>query len=223
MAFRDLRKRLGLTQLELCQRSGYSERLIRKAEKGGKLRSETIRTLATAMSVEGKIVSIGDLTIDLESTARRFVESYDLLGCGMSKACSDIFIDDFEFHCHGDSKQSFTGVWTGLAGFQEYLNRFFSVFTRTPKTLEPVYVVCDDHAIARYEDRVFYRGQEMPAFWVNLHFEFRDGNALIQKTSPFFRLFFVFRGGERLECQNRHTLEYFQNIFYIPYVGSHKK
>ena len=198
MAFRGRRTRLGLTQLELCQRSGYSERLIRKAEKGGKLRSETIRALATAMSVEGEMVSFEDLTIDLESTARRFVESYDLLGCGMVTACSDIFVDDFEFHCHGDSKQSFTGVWTGLAGFQEYLNRFFSVFTRTPKTLEPVYVVCDDHAIARYEDGVFYRGQEMPAFWVNLHFEFRDGKVI--RIDDEFDSLKLARSFERLHC-----------------------
>ena len=42
-----------MSQVELSRSSGYSERVIRKAEAGGTLRLETIRDLATAMSVEG--------------------------------------------------------------------------------------------------------------------------------------------------------------------------
>ena len=178
MAFRVFRKRLDWTQVELGKRSGYSERLIRKAEMSGKLRSETIQALAAAMSVDGQNVTFADLTIDLESIARRFVVSYDSLGSSMLKACSDIFAQDFQFNCLSDPKQSFAGVWLGLTGFKEFLNLFFGTFKREPRILKPVYVVCEDHAVARFEDRVYYHGHEMPAFWVNLHFEFRDGKVI---------------------------------------------
>ena len=52
-----------MSQVESSRRSGYSERVIRKAEAGETLRLETIRDLATAMSVEGHSFSLQDLTI----------------------------------------------------------------------------------------------------------------------------------------------------------------
>ena len=52
-----------MSQVELSRRSGYSERVIRKAEAGGTLRFETIQDLATAMSVEGHSISLQDLAI----------------------------------------------------------------------------------------------------------------------------------------------------------------
>ena len=174
--FRGHRKLLGWSQAELGQRSGYSERVIRKAEAGGSLRLQTIQDLASAMSVDGRAVSFLDLTIDLELIARRFVESYDSLGCGMLQACGDIFADDFAFNCPADPNQiSFAGIWLGQIGFQEFLNRFFGAFTRNSGILKPVYMVSDDRVVARFEDQVCFHGHEMAAFWVNLHFHFRKG------------------------------------------------
>ncbi len=43
---RSLRKMHGWTQAELAKRAGYSERLIRKAELGGRLMPETIADLS---------------------------------------------------------------------------------------------------------------------------------------------------------------------------------
>ncbi len=174
--FRGHRKLLGWSQAELGQRSGYSERVIRKAEAGGSLRLQTIQDLASAMSVDGKAVSFLDLTIDLELIASRFVESYDSLGCGMLQACGDIFADDFAFNCPADPNQvSFAGIWPGRLGFQEFLNRFFGTFTRKSGILKPVYMVSDDRVVARFEDQVCFQGHEMAAYWVNLHFHFRKG------------------------------------------------
>ena len=175
-AFRVYRNRLGWSQSELGRRAGYSERVIRKAEAGGKLRLDTIQELAAAMSIEGQILSIADLTLNLESIARRFVESYDILGNGMLTACCDIFADDFTFNCPADPHQvSFAGEWTGKTGFQEFLNRFFGTFTRKAGLLKPVYMACENHAVARFDDQVSYHGQEMPSFWVNYHIEFCGG------------------------------------------------
>ena len=174
--FRGRRKLLGWSQAELGQRSGYSERVIRKAEAGGTLRLQTIQDLASAMSVDGHLVSFLDLTIDFEMIARRFVESYDILGCGMLHSCREIFADDFVFTCPADPTQvSFAGVWHRATGFQEFLNRFFGTFTRENGILKPIYMVSKERVVARFEDQVCYRGQEMPAYWVNLHFHFRKG------------------------------------------------
>ena len=176
MAFRVFRKQLGWTQVELSQRSGYSDRVIRKAETGGKLRPQTIQELAAAMSVEGQIVTFADLTIDLESIARRFIEGFDLLCSGILNSCCDIFADDFVLNCPADPNQfSFAGVWIGKSGFQEFVNRFFGTFTRRSGILKPVYMVCEDHVVARLDDQVSYQGNELPAYWVNFHFEFSHG------------------------------------------------
>lgn len=173
---RECRKQLGWSQVELGCRSGYSERVIRKAEAGGSLRLQTIKDLAMTMSVDGLAISFQDLTIDLESIARRFVESYDWLGCNMLTACYDIFASDFSFSCPADPNQvSFAGEWYGLSGFQEFLNRFFATFSRVAGTLKPIYMVSQDRVVARFADQVCFHGHELSAFWVNLHFQFRNG------------------------------------------------
>ena len=61
--FRDHRNLIGMSQLELSRRSGYSERLIRKAEAGGTLRLATIRDLAMAMTFDGHSITLQDLTL----------------------------------------------------------------------------------------------------------------------------------------------------------------
>ena len=198
MAFRVRRKQLGWTQVELSQRSGYSERVVRKAETGGKLRPETIQDLATAMSVDGQVITFTDLTIDLESIARQFVECYDLLSCRMLDACRNIFADDFVCNCPADPKQvTFAGVWIGHAGFQEFLNRFFGTFKRRAGILKPAYMVCEDHAVARFDDHVNYNGHEIAPFWVNLHFEFCHG--LVNRIDYEFDSVSVSKSLERLQ------------------------
>ena len=140
------------------------------------------------MSVDGHAISFQDLIIDLESIARRFVESYDWLGCDMLKACCDMFASDFSFHCPADPNQvSFAGEWYGLSGFQEFLNRFFATFTRNAGTLKPIYMVSQNRVVARFKDEVCFHGYEPLALWVNLHFQFQDG-FLIRIDDEFYSL-----------------------------------
>ena len=128
------------------------------------------------MSVEGRLVSLQDLTIDFESMAKKFVESYDWLGCKMLSACRDIFHPDFSFRFSADLNQvSIAGVWKGLSGFQEFLDRFFNTFARKRGTLKPIFMASHDRVVARFEDQVSFHGQEVSAYWVNLHFQFCDG------------------------------------------------
>ena len=202
---RSFRVQLGWSQVELGHRSGYSERVIRKAEAGGSLRFQTIQDLAMTMSVNGQAVSFQDLTIDLESIARRFVESYDSLGCDMLIACSNIFADDFVFNFSADANHSaFAGLWQGISGFQEFLNRFFATFSREQGILQPVYMASQNRMVVRFEDRVNYHHREMSAYWVNLHFQFRNG--LVTRIDDEFDSLNLSNSVERLQLVDEWAL-----------------
>ena len=58
---RALREKRGFTQIDLGRLSGYSERLIRKAESGGSIRLETFQNLAVALSNSSELISFSDL------------------------------------------------------------------------------------------------------------------------------------------------------------------
>ncbi len=60
--FRQIRKKLGISQVELGRRSGYSERVIRKAESGGVLRLRTLAELASAMSTSCEVITVREAT-----------------------------------------------------------------------------------------------------------------------------------------------------------------
>lgn len=173
---RRLRMEQGLSQDELAKRAGYSDRLIRKAEAGGNVCSQTIRDLADALSFPDAPVTYEDLVLDHLAMAKQFVHGYDHYGQWMLDTCLDLFHKSFVFYCPGDPNQvPFAGEWVGVAGMQTFFDRFFSLFTREPGTLQPTYLVGESHVCARYYDQVFFQGHTLPTFWVNLHIQFKDG------------------------------------------------
>jgi transcriptional regulator with XRE-family HTH domain len=175
----EFRKLAGMTQLELATRSGYSERAIRKAEAGGFLRISTLHDLAEALSTAERRVHVHEFVQNQLTMAMEFVEAYDRYGVAMMQHCGEIFSEAVELHCPGDSEQvPFAGVWRGRAGLQLFFDRFFGIFSRTPCSLKPIYLESDDRIVARYEDQVFFESHPMPAFWVNLHFQFQDGRVV---------------------------------------------
>ena len=62
LTIRQRRKQLGWSQIELGQRSGYSERVVRKAEASGTLRLQTVKDLAMTLSLGGYDITFQDLT-----------------------------------------------------------------------------------------------------------------------------------------------------------------
>jgi transcriptional regulator with XRE-family HTH domain len=172
----ELRKQAGLTQLDLAVRSGYSERVIRKAEAGGPLRFETVQDIAQCLSTPQHQVTATNLLRTHLDLASQFVHAYDHYGGSALEHCDGLFAEDFEFYCPGDPEQvAFAGTWPGTEGMQTFFDRFFGVFSRDPGSLQPVYLESKERIVARYEDRVYFEGHSMPPFWVNLHFQFRDG------------------------------------------------
>jgi len=173
---RHLRMEKGWSQEELAKRSGYSERLIRKAESGGTVSTQTIRDLAEALSDEERRVTYQELVMDPLSLAKQFVHAYDHFGQRMLDHCREIFHESFVFYCPGDKEQApFAGEWVGITGMQRFFDRFYTTFSRNLGTLNPTFLVAEDHVCARYFDQVFFQGHTLPQIWVNLHFRFQDG------------------------------------------------
>lgn len=179
-SLRNLRISRGMTQVELAQRSGYSERLVRKAEAGGSLSLATIEDIADALSSEYKLVAPSDLCCSPEMLARMFVDCYDEHERLMLDYCGHILSEDFVFHCADSTGSSFGGDWHGAKGFQTWLDQLFSTVSRlNRKCLTPSYMTADNRVTAHYCDTFVAGDHSQHVMWVNLHFT--TGNGLIQR------------------------------------------
>lgn len=173
---RSLRRRAGWSQAELGKRAGYCERVIRKAEAGGKLSMETIENLAQTFSNASILTTTKELIYSEELLARTFVESYDGHGVGMLDHCGDHLAPEFVFNVPAKkSVLKLAGAYNGKGEFQTFLNRFFSFFSRRPSSLATTYLMGEDRVLAHFEDTLCFHNHDLPPIWVNLHFYFRDG------------------------------------------------
>jgi transcriptional regulator with XRE-family HTH domain len=171
-----IRTLLGWTQAELGRRSGYSERLIRKAESGGTLKLSTIRDISEAMTAAGVPITVLQLTLDYLTLVREFIEAYDANGAEAVQHCDAIFTEDIELRCTADStKVSFAGTWQQIEGLKKFFVLYFEVFTRRPSSLTPTYFTSGESVIARFDDTLYHQGHRLPTVRFNLHFAFRDG------------------------------------------------
>ena len=105
---RSLRKQAGLTQRRLATRAGYSERIVRKLERGGPVRRETLEDVLTALGDAGAATGGGEVDrfllelppAELERRARewcrRAFDERDL------SAVDDLIAPDVEARAEGD-------------------------------------------------------------------------------------------------------------------------
>lgn len=92
------------------------------------------------------------------------------------RQCGDWFTDDFEFVCAGVDQNPLSGTFVGVAGFQAWLDRYFKIFVRSKDhELSFQFLVEDDRVLVHYDEIVSASGLTSPVIWVNLHFQFRDG------------------------------------------------
>lgn len=173
---RELRLKRGWSQKDLAEKAGYSDRLVRKAECGGKLDVETIRNIAEALSTLEEEVTLDLLTSDVLAIAKTFMQVFDELGDGTVPSVEYYIAPEFVLHvtCAVESIP-LQGSWFGHTGFQAFLDLFFGRFSRVPKTLTPLYAVGTDFVVARYTDTLHAAGRPDTAIQVYRHFHFRDG------------------------------------------------
>lgn len=124
-----LRNKAGLTQEALARRSGYSRRLISKAEGSGKISSVTIKDLATALSSPGDPVYPEDLIADPRAMSMEFVLGMYRHGRDIVRICRRLFAPNIVYKIAGDpSVLPFAGTHLGPAAVESALTCFFSMF-----------------------------------------------------------------------------------------------
>ena len=172
---RRLRTERAMTQLQLGNAAGYTERLVRKAEKGGRLDIATVQNLAEALSQFGEPVSFESLLQDNLSTVKLWMQSLNELGLQMLAVMELYLADDFVLQCPGDPQITpFAGRFEKLAGFQRWLDAFFGTFTRQP-SLDVEFVVGTETIVARWMETIFLQGIPCGPIRVSMYFRFRDG------------------------------------------------
>jgi transcriptional regulator with XRE-family HTH domain len=172
VALRRGRAQLGITQQELARLVGYSERLIRKAEQGGSLSAETIQHICQALQRAGYAIAPEDLLLDIGAVAMAWLEAFDRHGRAMIPYVRHSLAEDFVFVCPGDPAVApFIGVWRGVDGLQEWLDRYFGVFRRVPLT-DLVCTVGKDAVNLRFLESGYIGEQLCGPIRINMHFQF---------------------------------------------------
>ncbi len=187
---------MGLTQAELAKRAGYSERLVRKAEMCGTLNADTIRDLATALTINGERVSLADLTFDLVATAKQIIRGYDCCGATMLDRCAELFAPEFVLHCPSiRTSPKMQTDWKGIAGVQAFLSSFFQRFTRVSDSLSVRYSIGENRVTARFDERLCCCGHPLEPLFVNLHFTF--ANCLVTRIDNEYDTLAMYRAMRR--------------------------
>ena len=128
-----LRKRMGWSQRELKNASGYSERLISKAESNGRIVLATLIDLAQALSTPQDIVRPEQLIHDPIAVAKSITHATYVLQRNMIPRMQHLISDDFVLEFVGDpSDYPFVGRYTGVDGFRVAIDRFFSYMEVLP-------------------------------------------------------------------------------------------
>ena len=171
---RELRKRRGLTQLGLATKSGYSERVIRKAESSERVSPAVLVTLAETLSVPGEPLSATDLVFDSSAAARDFIAAYDEHGHRMLDHLGHLLAGDVALIFRADpTRNMMAGEYRGIARYQEFLDQFFRLFSRaTPRPLAFTTIVDGKNVVIRFNELVAHRGISSPPIWVHLTLSF---------------------------------------------------
>ena len=123
-----LREKRGWTQQKLATVAGYSERLIRKAEAGQSISTDSIEVLAESLSCDVDEVHPEDLICDPVSLCKAYTAA---VYSGNSDVVSQIryFLDDeIVFHISGDPAQiPFAGEHRGISGVEHGFKILFSI------------------------------------------------------------------------------------------------
>ncbi|QDU57296.1 helix-turn-helix domain-containing protein [Aeoliella mucimassa] len=177
-AIRSLRQSRGWTQRELANRSGYSLRLIQKAESGGTLLPETIHVLAKSLSTDRALVSVQELTATPLSIVQQFIEAINKYFQATVSEVPHLISEELVLWCAGEPEQvPFAGTWHGHEGLDAFLTTFFSILTpqHDPFLNSIRYATSGDEVVAWGEAIAAVDGMPAPSVWVWHRYVVRDG------------------------------------------------
>ena len=125
---RYLREKRGWTQQDLADKSGYSKRLISKAESGGSISVEAIEVLAETLSTNDHQLVSEDLTCDPLAFAKRYAEAIYTEQAGTYSAIESMLHPECVFYIAGDPDIiPFAGNHKGLLEIERALQIMFTV------------------------------------------------------------------------------------------------
>ena len=144
-----LRKRMGWSQRQLKSASGYSERLISKAEAGGSIVLATLVDLAQALSSPREVVHPEQLIFHPIAIAKSITHATYVLQRNMFSRMQHLISEDFVLEIVGDEKKfPFAGRYDGFDGFRKAVDQFFS-FMEVPANVDHTecydYFECPDN------------------------------------------------------------------------------
>jgi len=178
LAIRNLRNARGWTQRDLARRAGYTERLIRKAESGGALSIQTAMDIAEAFSQERHKVTIDEFvsTEDRMGTAHHFLQSFSRHGLEMVEHVEQELTQNFSMRIavFRGSNSLLPGEWFGLSELHILLDAIVLNFSMDKGVMNTVYTEGPEFVSARYHQKLWFAGQALEPFWVNLHFHFKS-------------------------------------------------
>lgn len=145
---RFLRLQHGWTQRELASRSGYCDRLIRKAEQGGILSAETIDTLAETLSCERYQVTPHDLCRSARSTLFQLQSLLQNTKNAFEHDWRAMLDDSVKVNCRGPQQYiPFAGTFQGISAFQAWLALFLKCVVPDPnRSTETIGLLQSNHA-----------------------------------------------------------------------------
>ena len=121
-----LRKRKGWSQEQLVEASGYSVRLVSKAETSGRIALTTLVDLAQALSTDTEIVRPEQLIFDPVRLCRLITHATYVLQKNSFDHMKHLIADDFVLDAVGNSQQfPFVGQYHGVEGFRRALDLFY--------------------------------------------------------------------------------------------------
>lgn len=123
-----LRKQIGWTQSDLARFTGFSERLIVKAEGGNNVSAPTLQVIAAALTEGGASVSLKELAVDPATLAREFILSMYQRERNVIDVNEDFISPDIVVHFAGDPKIfPFAGSHIGIEAARRAFDLFYSV------------------------------------------------------------------------------------------------
>lgn len=123
-----LRQRKGWTQQALASATGYSERLVNKAESGRSISTVAIEVLAEALSTDDDPICLEDLICDTIAVARQFMAGVYVHQKNIFPVIRHLLHDDIVFRLAGDPAiLPFAGEHRGLAEVERLFDFLFSI------------------------------------------------------------------------------------------------
>ncbi len=173
---------LGWTQGELARRSGYCDRLIRKAEGGRTLALETINNIAESLCCNGLQVCANDLILSPKRTVPELIRCVTSRSVDM-RSIHAIAAQDCEVDFRADARVPFSGRWIKPDGLYRWLKTFSE---------------CADEEVKR-ENAVFAIDEEMAFIQLSLAFRKKES------VSESFEIIMVIRFADN-KIQNIHVI-----------------